>query len=98
MVAKIKKAVSRPSAVIFTAQDDGSKEALYMNGLRKISATPTKSPLQDVKVTITAEGSHISKIFSLLFFQEKAFCVHNVKVKMFFFPISRGFFYFVYGR
>nr|XP_058946642.1 uncharacterized protein LOC131774603 [Pocillopora verrucosa] len=56
VVAKIKKAVSRPSAVIFTAQDDGSKEALYLNGLKEISATPTKSPLQDVKVTITGEG------------------------------------------
>lgn len=71
MVAKIKKAVSRPSAVIFTAQDDGSKETLYLNGLKEISATPTKSPLQDVKVSITGEGSHISRYFFPSFFKGK---------------------------
>lgn len=70
MVAKIKKAVSRPSAVIFTAQDDRSKEALYLNGLKEISATPSKSPLQDVKVSITGEGSHISRYFFLHFLKE----------------------------
>lgn len=57
MVAKIKKAVSRPSAVIFNARDDSdAHEALYLNGQDGISVTPTKSPLQDVKVTITKKG------------------------------------------
>ena len=57
MVAKIKKAVSRPSAVIFNARDDSdAHEALYLNGLDDISVTPTKSPLQSVKVTITKKG------------------------------------------
>ena len=55
-VVKIKKAVSRPSAVIFNAQDDGSKEPLYLNGLHKISVTPSLSPLQVVKLTVTGEG------------------------------------------
>lgn len=55
-VVKIKKAVSRPSAVIFNAHDDGSKEALYLNGLHKISVTPSLSPLQVVKLTVTREG------------------------------------------
>lgn len=57
MVAKIKKAVSRPSAVIFNARDDSdAHEALYLNGQDGVSVTPTKSPLQDVKVTITKKG------------------------------------------
>ena len=55
VVAKIKKAVSRPSAVIFNAQDD-KHELLLMNGVDGISVTPTKSPLQDVKVTVTQKG------------------------------------------
>ena len=55
-VVKIKKAVSRPSAVIFNAQDDGSKEPLYLNGLQKISVTPSLSPLQVVKLTVSREG------------------------------------------
>lgn len=57
MVAKIKKAVSRPSAVVFNAQDDSdAHEALHLNGLNDISVTPSKSPLQSVKVTITKKG------------------------------------------
>ena len=57
MVAKIKKAVSRPSAVIFNARDDSdAHEALRLNGLDNISVTPSKSPLQSVKVTITRKG------------------------------------------
>jgi len=57
MVAKIKKSVSRPSAVIFNARDDSeAHEALYLNGQDDISVTPTKSPLQNVKVTITKKG------------------------------------------
>ena len=55
-VTKIKKAVSRPSAVIFNARDDEAKQQLYLNGLYNISVTPAKSPLQDVKVTVTREG------------------------------------------
>ena len=55
-VAKIKKAVSRPSALIFNARDDEATDTLYLNGLYNISVTPTKSPLQGVKVTVTREG------------------------------------------
>jgi len=64
-VVKIKKAVSRPSAVIFNAQDDGSKEPLYLNGLQKISVTPSLSPLQVVKLTVTRGGwyGHFSLSF-----------------------------------
>ena len=55
VVAKIKKAVSRPSAVIFNAQDD-KHEALFLNGQDGISVTPTKSPLQVVQVAVTKKG------------------------------------------
>ena len=55
-VVKIKKAVSRPSAVIITARDDETMKPLYLNGLYNISVTPSTSPLQEAKVTITREG------------------------------------------
>lgn len=55
VVAKIKKAVSRPSAVIFNAEDE-NHETLFLNGQESVSATPTKSPLQNVKMTITQKG------------------------------------------
>ena len=56
VVAKIKKAVSRPSAVILSARDDDSTQPLYLNGLYNISVTPTKSPLQEIKITVTKQG------------------------------------------
>lgn len=57
IVAKIKKAVSRPSTIFFTAKDDGGNhEALFLNGQEGISVTPTKSSLQDVKLTVTQKG------------------------------------------
>ena len=55
-VVKITKAVSRPSAVIFTARDIVTMSPLHLNGLYNISVTPSKSPLQEAKVTITSEG------------------------------------------
>ena len=55
VIAKIKKAVSRPSAVIFSAQDE-KHETLFLNGQKSVSTTPTKSPLQDVKMTVTQKG------------------------------------------
>ena len=86
-VVKIKKAVSRPSAVIFNAQDDGSKEPLYLNGLHKISVTPSLSPLQVVKLTVTREGWYgrfcflsISPFLRLICVQSYSFmsiCFHS---------------------
>ena len=55
-VARITKAVSRPSAVIFTARDVATKEPLVINGLYNVSVTPSKSELQEAKLTITREG------------------------------------------
>ena len=79
-VVKIKKAVSRPSAVIFNAQDDGSKEPLYLNGLHKISVTPSLSPLQVVKLTVTGEGwyGHFLLSFPIPFYSTSN---HSISIR-----------------
>ena len=73
-VAKIKKAVSRPSAVIFSVRDDEGKNKLYLNGQYNISVSPTKSPLQEIKITVTREG--LLNRFVCLFFV----CLLNMNI------------------
>ena len=80
-VAKIRKAVSRPSAVIFSAKDDKSKQLLYLNGLYNVSVTPTKSPLQEVKITITRQGLFLFLfIFSCHFSYSGNFQPNNLQL------------------
>lgn len=56
VIAKIKKEVSRPSAVTFTVVEQETKKALFLNGKSRITLAPSNSALQVTKLTVTAEG------------------------------------------
>ncbi|XP_031555970.1 uncharacterized protein LOC116292758 [Actinia tenebrosa] len=62
VIAKIKKEVSTPAQVSFQARAAGTKKVLFLDGKSRIDITPSGSPLDVVKITVSEQGQTVKPL------------------------------------